>query len=69
MPGHNAYNYAQYDEALRYVKEAVKIAPAIEGEIFPHLIICQRVLGIEKDYEDGRYEERLSRWESSLFRR
>ena len=47
----------------------MEIASAIEGDIYPYLIICQRVLCIEKDYEDGRYEERLSRWESSLFRR
>ena len=48
MPGHNANNSGQYGEALGYFKEAVKIAPAIEVEIYPHLIICQRVLGIER---------------------
>ncbi len=65
----NAYNSGKYDEALKHFRKALKITSAIEEEIYPHLIICQRVVAIEKNYEDGRYEQRLSSWESSLFRR
>ena len=67
--GHNAYNSGKYEDALTHFEEAIEIAPSIEEELYPHLIICRRVLRIEKDYRDALYEERLYRWESSLFRR
>ena len=55
IPGHNAYNQGLYEEALGHFARAIEIAPEIEEELYPHLLICRRVIGISKDYQDGLY--------------
>ncbi len=68
IPGLNAYNSGQYKEARGYFEQAIALVPPIAEELNPHLIICRRVLSIEKDYDDGIYEGELDRWQQSLFR-
>ena len=69
IPGHNAYNQGLYEEALDHFARAIDIAPKIEEELYPHLLICRRVMGISKDYQDGLYDESVNRWKSSFLRR
>ena len=67
--GHAAYNQGLYEEALEYFTEAMEITPNIEEELYPHLLICRRIMGIPKDYQDGLYDESVRHWESSFLRR
>ena len=68
-PGYFAYNAGRYEEALELFARAIKIAPNVEEELYPHLIVCRRVISMSKDYQDGFYEESLNRWKSSFLRR
>ena len=69
VPGHNAYNRGLYEEALEHFSKAIKLAPGVEEELCPHLLICRRIMGIAKDYRDGLYDESVNRWKSSFLRR
>ena len=69
IPGANAYNQGLYEEALERFSEAIEIAPNVEEELYPHLLICRRISGISMDDRDDRYKESVNRWESSFFRR
>jgi hypothetical protein len=64
IPGVNAYNYGKYAKALRQFEQAIERVPAIEEELYPHLVICRRVLNVKKDDKDGQYEGQLRRWKA-----
>ena len=69
IPGVNAYNHGLYEEASEHFARAIEIAPDVEGELYPHLLICHRIMSMSRDYWDGRYEESVNRWKSSFLRR
>ena len=69
IPVHNAYNQGLYKDALDHFAKAIEIASDVQEELYPHLLICRRVLAISKDYRDGLYDESIIRWKSSFLRR
>lgn len=70
IPGVNAYNMGQYEEALGYFEASITNTPAMGQELYPHLIICRRVTGTEKTSDDLRFEQERDKWlnTSSLFK-
>ncbi len=57
VPAVNAYNYGEYDVALKFFQEALKVSPISNEEIHPHIKICNRVLAIPISDADSKYLE------------
>ncbi|OGT32477.1 MAG: hypothetical protein A2W28_08205 [Gammaproteobacteria bacterium RBG_16_51_14] len=68
LPGINAFNYGEYEEAEKWFRKSIEICPDVEIEIRPHLTICERVISTEKDDEDLAYERSRSQWKNVLVR-
>lgn len=62
IPGVNAYNGGEYEEALSYFEKAVANTSAMEQELYPHLIVCRRVIGVQKAADDIIFERKRDKW-------
>ena len=70
IPGVNAYNCGEYEEALKLFHKAVVLHQELSPELQPHIDACKRVMNTLKDNRDHEYEEKWSEWERKprLFR-
>ena len=72
IPGANAYNQGLYEDALEHFSKAMNIAPDVREELYPHWIVCRRVMDeirLHKDNLDGHYDESVDRWKHSFLQR
>ena len=63
IPGVNAYNCGEYEEAVKWFTKAVYLHRELQIELQPHIDACNRVIGTAKDGKDLLYEEKLAEWE------
>ncbi len=71
IPGVNAYNCGEYEEALKWFTKAVSLHRGLQMELQPHIDACKRVIGTAKDGKDLLYEKKSAEWERkpALFRK
>ncbi len=65
LPGINAYNTAEYENALSHFSEAFRESPQLADELKPHIHICRRVIATERIPDDRAYLDQVRKWESS----
>lgn len=62
IPGVNAYNAGSYESALSYFTSVVQRAPGAEEDLYPHFIICRRVINVVLDEQDRAYTAIRDSW-------
>lgn len=62
MPGINAYNCGEYEEALNCLTAAAKQIPVLSAELAPHIRICRRAVSATPSEEDLSYTKALAAW-------
>jgi hypothetical protein len=65
LPGVNAYNIAEYENALSHFVEAISIFPELMNELLPHVQICRKVIATERSSDDRLHLEQLRKYEAS----
>lgn len=65
LPGINAYNTAEYENALSHFAEALREFPQLIDELKPHVHICRRVIATERTPDDRTHLDQVRKWESS----
>ncbi len=65
IPGINAYNTAEYEDALSHFSEATREFTQLIDELDPHIRICRRVVSAEKSPEDRAYLDKVKKWEKT----
>ena len=62
IPGVNSYNAANYESSLKSFTETTDKFKQLCDELAPHIEICKRVLKVNLNSEDRKYEENLAKW-------
>ena len=65
LPGINAYNTAEYENALSHFSEVLREFPQLADELKSHIHICRRVIATERNPDDRAYLDQVGNWESS----
>ena len=62
MPGINAYNCGEYENALESLIAAGKQLPVLADELALHIRVCKRVTSVSSSEDDRSYLQSMAAW-------